>query len=268
VGVIGGGDQAVVAEGFDDVADKGLFAFDRGVGLAPFVMLISPLTGLLYVDINFYMTGASDKSRSPTTTPGQYGWHGGLGSSWKADPAEEMTGIILTSRAWTSPNPPDVFRDFWTLAYSSISRLTKGDPMQVQSYMSFGGRCAEALDFYRKALDAQVEMQMKFKDHPEPIPPQIPKESYDKIMHAQFKVGDTVVMATDGDCQGGQGFKGISLALSVATPAEAEKRFSALADGGNVQMPLTPTFFSPCFGMVADKFGVTWMVMAEPAERP
>jgi PhnB protein len=139
--------------------------------------------------------------------------------------------------------------------------------MQVQSYMSFGGRCAEALDFYKSALDAQVEMVMTFKDHPEPKPPQIPAALDDKIMHAQFKVGDTVVMATDGNCQGDEGFKGISLALSVATPADAEKRFKALSDGGNVQMPLMQTFFSPCFGMVADKFGVTWMVMAEPGER-
>jgi PhnB protein len=139
--------------------------------------------------------------------------------------------------------------------------------MQVQSYMSFGGRCEEAIGFYKQALGAEVEMMMRFKDHPEPIPPQIGPETYDKVMHAQFKVGDTVVMATDGNCQGSEGFKGISLALSVATPADAEKRFKALSDGGNVQMPLTPTFFSPCFGMVADKFGVTWMVMAEPAER-
>jgi PhnB protein len=139
--------------------------------------------------------------------------------------------------------------------------------MQVQSYMSFGGRCEEAIDFYKQALGAEVEMVMRFKDHPEPKPPQIATAVYDKIMHASFKVGDTVVMATDGDCQGGGGFKGISLALSVATPADAEKRFKALSDGGKVQMPLTPTFFSPCFGMVADKFGVTWMVMAEPAER-
>jgi PhnB protein len=106
---------------------------------------------------------------------------------------------------------------------------------------------------------------MNFRDHQEPKPPQIPPESYDKIMHAQFKVGDTVVMATDGDCRGDGGFKGFSLALSVATPADAEQRFKALSDGGNVQMPLTQTFFSPCFGMVSDKFGVTWMVMATPA---
>ena len=139
--------------------------------------------------------------------------------------------------------------------------------MQVQSYLSFGGRCEEAIDFYKKALGAEVEMVMKYKDHPEPKPPQIAPEVYDKVMHAAFKIGDTVVMASDGNCQGDEGFKGISLALSVATPADAEKRFKALSDGGNVQMPLTPTFFSPCFGMVSDKFGVTWLVLAEPAER-
>ncbi len=137
--------------------------------------------------------------------------------------------------------------------------------MQVQSYLSFGGRCDEAIDFYKKALGAEVEMMMRFKDHPEPKPPQIGREMDDKIMHAQFKVGDTVVMATDGNCKGDEGFKGFSLALSVETPADAEKRFKALSDGGNVQMPLMQTFFSPCFGMVSDKFGVTWMVMATPA---
>ena len=86
----------------------------------------------------------------------------------------------------------------------------------------------------------------------------------DKVMHAQFKVGDTVVMASDGMCEGSTSFQGFSLALGVADPAEAEKRFNALAEGGDVRMPLTKTFFSPAFGMVADKFGVSWMVMARP----
>jgi PhnB protein len=137
--------------------------------------------------------------------------------------------------------------------------------MQVQSYLVFNGRCDEALDFYKTALGAEVEMLMRFKDHPEPIPPQIAPAMYDKVMHAQFKVGDTVVMATDGGPPGEAGFKGFSLALSVATPADAEQRFKALSDGGEVRMPLVPTFFSPCFGMVSDRFGVNWMVMATPA---
>jgi len=139
--------------------------------------------------------------------------------------------------------------------------------MQVQSYLSFGGRCDEAIAFYKQALGAEVEMLMRFKDHPEPKPPQMTAAFDDKIMHAQFKIGDTVVMATDGNSQGDEGFKGFSLALSVATPADAEMRFKALSDGGEVRMPLMQTFFSPCFGMVSDKFGVTWMVMATPPEQ-
>ncbi len=139
--------------------------------------------------------------------------------------------------------------------------------MQVQSYLSFGGlRCDEAIDFYKKALGAEVEMMMRFKDHPEPKPPQIPAALDDKVMHAQFKIGDTVVMATDGGLPGAARASGASrLALSVATPADAEKRFKALSDGGNVQMPLAQTFFSRRASVMASsKFGVTWMVMAEP----
>ena len=136
--------------------------------------------------------------------------------------------------------------------------------MEVQAYLAFGGRCDEAIAFYKKALGAQVDMLMRFKDHPEPKPPQMKAEFDDKVMHVQFRVGDTVVMASDGMCEGTSNFQGFSLALGVADTTEAEKRFAALADGGEVRMPLTPTFFSPAFGMVADRFGVSWMVMTQP----
>jgi len=139
--------------------------------------------------------------------------------------------------------------------------IEKGTPMQIQSYLAFGGRTDEAIAFYKKALGAEVNMLMRFKDHPEPKPPQMKPEFDDKVMHAQFTIGDTVIMASDGMCEGSSNFQGFSLALSVADKAEAEKRFGALADGGKIGMPLTETFFSPAFGMVADKFGVNWMVM-------
>lgn len=136
--------------------------------------------------------------------------------------------------------------------------------MKVEAYLSFDGRCEEAVQFYTQALGAQVGMLMRFKDAPEKPPEgQMPPNSDDKIMHVDFTIGETRVMASDGSCGGNPQFGGISLALSPKTPEEADKLFNALADGGQVQMPLGQTFFSPRFGMVQDKFGVTWMVVAE-----
>jgi len=133
----------------------------------------------------------------------------------------------------------------------------------LQPYLFFDGRCEEALDFYRKALGAEVTALMRFKDSPEPAMAG-PGVSPDKVMHASFRFGDTTVMASDGQCTGKPGFQGFSLSLSVPTEAEADKLFAALANGGQVQAPLTKTFFSKKFGMVADRFGVGWMVIVMP----
>lgn len=134
--------------------------------------------------------------------------------------------------------------------------------MQVQPYLFFDGRCEEALDFYRKALGAEVTMLMRFKESPEPQPPGMcAPGSDDKVMHAAFRIGDTMLMASDGECLGKPEFRGFSLSITAKDDAEAERRFNALADGGQVQMPLTKTFFSSRFGMVADRFGVGWMVI-------
>ena len=136
--------------------------------------------------------------------------------------------------------------------------------MKVQPYLFFDGRCEEAIEFYKKALGAEVLMLMRFSDSPDPPPPgMVPPGSENKIMHCSFMIGDSRVMATDGGCTGGGKFEGISLALSSKTAAETEKLFNALAQGGQVQMPLGQTFFSPSFGMVVDKFGVFWMVVTE-----
>jgi PhnB protein len=132
--------------------------------------------------------------------------------------------------------------------------------MQVQPYLFFDGRCEEAVEFYRKALGAEVEMLMRFKDCPEPEHRPSP-ETENKVMHCALRIGEATVMASDGRCQGKPSFQGFSLSLSVPGAAEAERLFAALADGGQVQQPLTETFFSPRFGMVADRFGVPWMVV-------
>jgi PhnB protein len=134
--------------------------------------------------------------------------------------------------------------------------------MLVQPYLFFDGRCEEALDFYRDALGAEVTMLMRFKESPEAPPPRtVPPGSEDKVMHAAFTVGDTLIMASDGGCSSQTEFKGFSLSITVDDEAAAGRVFNALANGGQVQMPLGKTFFSPCFGMVADRFGVGWMVI-------
>jgi PhnB protein len=135
----------------------------------------------------------------------------------------------------------------------------------VQPYLFFDGRCEEAIEFYRRALGAEVIMLSRFKDCPEPAQPGCAAPgSENKIMHASLRIGNINLMASDGRCTGKPSFQGFALSLSVPTEAEAERLFNALADGGQVQMPLAKTFFSARFGMVADKFGVGWMVLVTP----
>jgi len=132
--------------------------------------------------------------------------------------------------------------------------------MAIEPYLFFNGRCEQAIEFYRKALGAEVLMLMRYKESPEPPPPGMVPAGWDnKIMHTCLRIGDANVMASDGCSEGGT-FQGFSLALSVADEAAAQRAFTALSEGGQVQMPLGKTFWSPCFGMVADRFGVGWMV--------
>lgn len=134
--------------------------------------------------------------------------------------------------------------------------------MQVQPYLFFNGRCEEAIEFYRGALGAEVTMLMRFKECPEPYDPnKVSADAGEKVMHASLCIGTTTVMVSDGQCSGLQSFQGFSMSVSVADGAEAERVFIALADGGQIQMPLTQTFFSPHFGMVTDRFGVSWMII-------
>ena len=134
----------------------------------------------------------------------------------------------------------------------------------IQPYLFFGGRCEEALEFYRKTLGAQVDMMMRYKESPEPAPPgRIPPGFENKVMHATFRIGDSVLMASDG-CEEGAKFEGFSLSVTQPTETDAKRVFAALSESGKVGMPLSKTFWSPCFGMVADKFGIGWMVSVTP----
>ena len=130
----------------------------------------------------------------------------------------------------------------------------------IQPYLFFGGRCEEALEFYRAAIGAQVDMLMRYKDSPEPPPAgMLPSGFENKVMHATFRAGETTLMASDG-CGENSNFNGFSLSLSVPTETEADRAFAALTDGGQIKMPLAKTFWSPRFGMLTDRFGLGWMV--------
>ncbi|MEZ5939819.1 MAG: VOC family protein [Planctomycetaceae bacterium] len=136
---------------------------------------------------------------------------------------------------------------------------------QIQPYLFFGGRCEEAIEFYSKALGAEVEMLMYHRDAPDAPPPGMLQEGFeDKVMHATLKIGGAVLMASDG-CDDKSKFDGFRLSLAFPTEVEAKVAFDRLAEGGQVQMPLTKTFWSPCFGMVTDQFNVGWMVTVAAA---
>jgi PhnB protein len=135
--------------------------------------------------------------------------------------------------------------------------------MQIQPYLFFNGRAEEAAEFYRSALGAEVVTMMRYSDSPEPQPEGCIAPGFEqKVMHMALRIGTTELLASDGMGPGPTDFKGVSLALSCDSVSDAERRFNALSDGGQVRMPLGKTFFSPAFGMVGDRFGVSWMVMA------
>ena len=136
---------------------------------------------------------------------------------------------------------------------------TSNASMLVQPYLFFGGQCEEALEFYRKALGAEVQMLMRYKESPEQKRP-VPDCFDEKVMHVSFRIGETIVMASDGMCDGKPNFEGFSLSITVPDEAEADRVFAALGEGGLVTMALEKTFWAPKFGMLSDRFGVGWMV--------
>jgi len=140
--------------------------------------------------------------------------------------------------------------------------------MRVEPYLFFEGRCEEALRFYEKSIGAKVEALIRYKESPEPPPPGM-NAPPDKVMHALVRIGDATVMASDGACgsNGAAKFQGFSLTLNAKDDTEAKRLFGALGEGGQVQMPLGPTFFASSFGMLTDRFGVGWMVLAQKEHR-
>ena len=133
--------------------------------------------------------------------------------------------------------------------------------MKVNAYLTYGGRTEEAIEFYKKTIGAEVLMLVRFKDSPQAPPPdKVTPGSENKVMHASFRIGDSLLMASDGDCRGPSTFGGFSLSLETGSDEEAKKVFAALSAGGQVHQPLIPTFFTSQFGVLSDKFGLSWMV--------
>jgi PhnB protein len=130
----------------------------------------------------------------------------------------------------------------------------------VNTYLFFGGNCEEALDYYAQTLGAEVGPKMRFNESPDPIPAGVLAPGFEnKIMHSELKLGGTSIFASDG-ISGESKFGGFSVSLGYGDQAEAERVFQALAADGTIGMPWGPTFFSPLFGSVTDKFGMDWMI--------
>jgi PhnB protein len=130
--------------------------------------------------------------------------------------------------------------------------------MQIFPYLHFNGRCDEAIEFYKHAVGAETTMLIRFKDAPDKS--MISPGSEDKVMHANLRIGEATILVSDGRCSGKLNFDGFSLSATVRDDAEAQRVFAALSDGGQVTMPIAKTFFASSFGMLVDRFGVSWMV--------
>lgn len=140
--------------------------------------------------------------------------------------------------------------------------MNPSTPTQIiEPYLFFNGACDEAIAFYQEAIGAEVLMAMRYRESPAPMPPgTLPAGFENKIMHATLRIGGSILMASDGCTDSHSAFQGFSLSLRADTIPRAKAYFQALAKGGTVQMPIAETFWSPCFGMVVDRFGVPWMV--------
>jgi len=133
--------------------------------------------------------------------------------------------------------------------------------MVIQPYLFFDGSCEAALQFYQQAIGAEVQLLMRYKDAPDPPPPgMVAPGTENKVMHVTFRVGESLVMASDGHCGGKADFRGFALSLALPGPADVDRAYAALVEGGKVDMPLGKTFWSPRFGMLTDRLGVRWML--------
>lgn len=134
---------------------------------------------------------------------------------------------------------------------------------RLTPYLFFSGRCEEAISFYMSHLGAEQLFLMRFNDSPDATPPGMLAPGFEtKVMHSTVRIGETIVMMSDG-CDAETKFSGFRISIALPTEADAQRVFAALSQGGTVEMPLTKTFWSSCFGMLTDQFGIGWMVTLE-----
>ena len=133
--------------------------------------------------------------------------------------------------------------------------------MHINPYLIFDGRCEEAFRFYEKCFKGKIIAMLTHKGTPAEA--HVPAAWIDKILHARLDIGDQVLMASDAPPGRYEKPAGFSVSLQVKDPAEAERLFNALAEKGEIRMPLEKTFWSPRFGMLVDRFGIPWMINCE-----
>ncbi len=178
---------------------------------------------------------------------------------------DEVTGRAMKDPRMAGMDPKSLPFDTRRMFFGGF-RSFVGDagPAAIQPYLFFRGRCEEAIAYYKSRLGAEVLTMLRFKDNPDrPGPDKVPAALDEKIMHASLRIHGAEIMMSDGMRSGELDFQCMSLSLSVSSQAECERLFNAIAADGTVQMPLGKTFFSPCFGAVADKFGVSWLVIVQ-----
>lgn len=147
--------------------------------------------------------------------------------------------------------------------------MSKSTTPFIEPYLFFPGTCEQAVEFYKTALDAKVDILMRYSEAPEPPPPDLLKPGLEnKVMHTSFHIGDSMIMASDDGCGDGKPISGFSLSIALDDKAQATKYFNALSEGGEITMPLGETFWSPLFGSVTDKFGVNWMINVRSETSP
>ena len=137
--------------------------------------------------------------------------------------------------------------------------------MAIHPYLNFGGNCREAFTRYQEIFGGDLVL-LRMSEMPSNEP--VPAEQADLIMHAALSFGDDILMASDDPTGNFDGVRGMHVNYTVPDVAEAERVFAALADGGEVIMPIAETFWSPRFGMCVDRFGTPWMVNAQAQEQP
>jgi PhnB protein len=135
--------------------------------------------------------------------------------------------------------------------------------MQLSVYLNFNGRCEEAFKFFERTLGGKITTMNAYEGTP--MEEQVPKDWRKKVLHAELVIGPVTLMGSDAPAEHFHQPQGFSISIQTDQPAEAERLFHALAENGQIQMPIGPTYWAARFGMLVDQFGIPWMVNCSQA---